>query len=259
MSSEKDLVSNTGRFGIQRVPRRQSRSPCDPLWRQRSSKRSVSRSRTPCKIAKKIQKLNKSNPHTRKMLARQKKTQIKRPSAPHNTNQFLIDANNVCEESTTIYPEHDRFTYDFQNHSMAGSMMDFMARFSQLHGQSTEASNNSDKGTSLLSDIVGEAQIELGNENFEAIQGVQNSPSLFSNQETCQEDRVSDLVNSTSKLGTDNPVNIAVRDEEECNPYSHYLRQGETGENLQELVQHLVTVINKKNVEIQSLKSQLSL
>jgi len=213
--------------------------------------------------------MNKGDHQTRRRLARKKKVQIKRPSAPHNTNQFLIDANNACEETTNLYGEQDRITYDFQNHSMAGSMMgkffpfsnfddtssDFMARFSRLRGQSTEASDNSDKGFSLPIESVGETRVSLEDERFESMEGIQERSSLI-DQEKCQE-RVSDLVNSnTSRLG--NPVNIAVRNEED-NLYGHYLRQGESGEKLQGLVQQLVEVINQKDDEIQALKARLSL
>jgi len=200
--------------------------------------------------------MNKGDHQTRRRLARKKKVQIKRPSAPHNTNQFLIDANNACEETTNLYGEQDRITYDFQNHSMAGSMMDFMARFSRLRGQSTEASDNSDKGFSLPIESVGETRVSLEDERFESMEGIQERSSLI-DQEKCQE-RVSDLVNSnTSRLGTDNPVNIATRDQEEHNLYRHYLKQGETGENLPEILKSLLTILNEKDKEIEVLKSQL--
>jgi hypothetical protein len=165
MSSEKDLVSNSGRFFFARAPRRQSKSPCGSLWRQTVSRRSVSRSRTPLKITKRIQKMSKVDPQIKSRQARKKKAQVKRPSAPHNTNQFLIDVNNRSEEPVNIYPDHDRFTFDFQNHSMAGSMMDFMAR---LSGQSIETPNNS----------------------AESIGKIDMDPI---NKETCQEERENDL------------------------------------------------------------------
>jgi len=131
MSSEKVLVSNTGRFGIKRVPRRTSRSPCTSNWRQTSSTRSISRSNTPCKT-KKIQKVNKTQIMKKKIkVLRMKRTQ--RPSAPHNTTQYLIDVNNSCQEPTNLYADQDRFTFDFQHHSMAGSMMEsFLSRLSSF-------------------------------------------------------------------------------------------------------------------------------
>jgi len=59
------------------------------------------------------------------------KTTVKRPSAPHNTTQYLIDVNNSCQETTNLYADQDRFTFDFQHHSMAGSMMEsFLSRLS---------------------------------------------------------------------------------------------------------------------------------
>lgn len=60
-----------------------------------------------------------------------KRTQ--RPSAPHNTTQYLIDVNNSCQEPTNLYADQDRFTFDFQHHSMAGSMMEsFLSRLSSF-------------------------------------------------------------------------------------------------------------------------------
>jgi len=136
MSSEKVLVSNTGRFGIKRVPRRTSRSPCTSNWRQTSSTRSISRSNTPCKT-KKIQKVNKTQIMKKKIkVLRMKRTQ--RPSAPHNTTQYLIDVNNSCQEPTNLYADQDRFTFDFQHHSMAGSMMGKFS-FSNLADNSSES------------------------------------------------------------------------------------------------------------------------
>jgi len=134
MSSEKVLVSNTGRFGINRVPRRTSRSPCTSNWRQTSTTRSISRSNTPCKT-KKIQKVNKTQIMKKKIkvLRMKRKTTSQRPSAPHNTTQYLIDVNNSCQEPTNLYADQDRFTFDFQHHSMAGSMMEsFLSRLSSL-------------------------------------------------------------------------------------------------------------------------------
>jgi hypothetical protein len=134
MSSEKVLVSNTGRFGVRRIPSRTSRSPCTSNWRQTSTTRSESRSRTPSHKTKTIQKLNKAQimKNKSKLLRIKRKTTVKRPSAPHNTTQYLIDVNNSCQETTNLYVDQDRFTFDFQHHSMAGSMMEsFLSRFSK--------------------------------------------------------------------------------------------------------------------------------
>jgi len=141
MSSEKVLVSNTGRFGIRRIPRRASRSPCTSEWRQTSTTRSISRSNTPYKT-KKIQKVNKTQVMKNKSkLLRMKKTKttVKRPSAPHNTTQYLIDVNNSCQETTNLYADQDRFTFDFQHHSMAGSMMGKLFPFSNHADNSSES------------------------------------------------------------------------------------------------------------------------
>lgn len=119
---------------------------------------------------------------------------VRRPNAPHNTNQFLIDSNH-CEEANNIYAEHDRLTFDFQHHSMAGSMMDFMSRFSQIQSQTTEASvNHSDKGTSLPSEIIEEAQMDYykGNESLENIQVPQTS-SIFEEDGQVYQDEVSNV------------------------------------------------------------------
>lgn len=72
-----------------------------------------------------------------------------------------------------------------------------------------------------------------------------------------REDEIKMPVNNfSSELETDLCINVADRDNKECNPYSHYLKQAETGENLQDLVKHLVTVLGDKDKEIGMLKKE---
>ena len=46
-----------------------------------------------------------------------------RPEPPHNTTQYIIDANTSCAEELNLYLDHDRIGFNFQHHAMAGSMM----------------------------------------------------------------------------------------------------------------------------------------
>lgn len=122
------VMSNTERFNSQRLSRKQALP--NRLWREETPKRSASRSKV---IANKnkIMKMEKS----KKTKMPKKNTYIRKTQrSPHNTTQYIIDANSSCSENSSLYFEQDRFSYDFQHHMSAGSMMEMMgSRFSEMY------------------------------------------------------------------------------------------------------------------------------
>lgn len=90
---------------------------------------------------------------------RREKDNEKRPEAPHNTTQYIIDANcSSVEKNSDNYGEQDRFQFDFQHHSMAGSMFELFNGFSSMYQQRTEEENNHLESSTSQQKLIQEDQ-----------------------------------------------------------------------------------------------------
>jgi hypothetical protein len=122
------ILLTNDRFISQRVSRRQQ-AVTDRSWRQETPKRSASRSKMAAN--KKITKMEK----VKNKIPKKSQAIRKTVRSPHNTTQYIIDANNSCSEAQNLYMGQDRFSFDFQHHMSAGSMMDLMgSKFAQMLG-----------------------------------------------------------------------------------------------------------------------------
>jgi hypothetical protein len=187
---------------------------------------------------------------------------IRRPDPPHNTTQYIIDANHRCTGTPDLYMQHhNRFEYDFQHHAMAGSMMDLMKnKFTVMYDECGESSSNQEKIIFMQEEPAQEVQDYQIEDQEKAKDQEFQDVSVMKVEEPLHTEENGRWVNHVaSGLDTDYCLNISDRDDKERNPYSHYLRQAEIGENLQDVVRHLIGILTQKDQQISVLKERVQL
>jgi len=141
------------------------------------------------------------------------------PPTPHNTTQFIVDAVYFPTDPYIYEYDNNRFEYDCQHHAMAGSMMQMM-------------------------------QERMNQETFEG-----GNPQAISPRKEYTFDSKYDIPKLRMVKSADDAENNTTYDSDDALDYDQLLNEVQGKTDLQAVIKELVSVIKKKDNQINTLLS----